>query len=155
MNTVTEEELAAKAVAPRITPADIEANIASTWYMNVGDAMPANDFQPPVPATHPLRLLTLCVLVLRNGFTVVGKSACASPENFDQEMGGKIAREDAIRQCWPLMGYALRDRLTLSVREAIPGTPRLEFGTLDGQYVMREGVTGGAMGEWQKPHSGV
>jgi Phage protein (N4 Gp49/phage Sf6 gene 66) family len=51
------------------------------------------------------------VLVLHNGFTVLGKSACASAENFDVEIGRKIAREDAVRQLWTLAGYALRDRL--------------------------------------------
>jgi hypothetical protein len=60
------------------------------------------------PAT---RLLTICVLVLRNGFTVTGTSACASPENFDADIGRKVARADAVRQVWPLMGYALKQRL--------------------------------------------
>lgn len=97
-------------VAPRITPADIEANIASEWYINAGDAIP-DDFQPPVPAIHPLRLLTFCVLVLRNGFTVTGESACASPENFNVEIGRRIARENAVAKVWPLMGYALKNKL--------------------------------------------
>jgi hypothetical protein len=56
-------------------------------------------------------LLTFCVLVLRNGFTVTGESACVSPENFDAELGRKIARQNAIAKVWPLMGYALRERL--------------------------------------------
>ena len=58
-----------------------------------------------------LRLLTFCVLVLRNGFTVTGESACASPENFDAELGRKIARQNAINKVWPLMGYALKQKL--------------------------------------------
>ena len=96
--------------APRVTPADIEANIASEWYINAGDAIP-DDFQPPVPAIHPLRLLTFCVLVLRNGFTVTGESACASPENFNAEIGRRIARENAVNKVWPLLGFRLRDQL--------------------------------------------
>ena len=52
-----------------------------------------------------LDLLTFCVLMLRNGFMVTGESACASPENFDAEIGRKIARENAINKVWPLMGY--------------------------------------------------
>ena len=55
-----------------------------------------------------LKLLTFCVLVLRNGFTITGESACASPENFDAELGKKIARANAINKVWPLMGYALK-----------------------------------------------
>ena len=63
-----------------------------------------------VPAST--KLLTFCVLVLRNGFTVTGESACASPENFDAEIGRKIARENAVQKVWPLMGYALKQKLS-------------------------------------------
>jgi hypothetical protein len=59
-----------------------------------------------------LKLLTFCVLVLKNGFTVTGESACASPENFDAEIGRKIARENATQKVWPLMGYELKSKLT-------------------------------------------
>ena len=63
-------------------------------------------------ALHPLDMLTFCVLVLRNGFTVTGESACASPENFDAEIGRKIARQNAVAKVWPLLGFRLRDDLT-------------------------------------------
>jgi hypothetical protein len=56
-------------------------------------------------------LLTICVLTLKNGFTVTGESACASPENFNAELGRKIARQNAVDKVWPLMGYALKERL--------------------------------------------
>ena len=59
----------------------------------------------------PLQLLTFCVLVLRNGFTVTGESACVSLENFDAEVGRKIARQNAAQKVWPLMGYALKNEL--------------------------------------------
>ena len=59
-----------------------------------------------------LGLLTFCVLVLKNGFTVTGESACASPENFDAEIGRKIARENAEQKIWPLMGYHLKQQLS-------------------------------------------
>ena len=61
-----------------------------------------------------LNLLTFCVLVLRNGFTVTGESACASPENFDAEIGRQIARQKAVDKIWPLMGYHLKQRLAES-----------------------------------------
>ena len=114
--------LAKDLTAPRITPADIEANIASEYYFTAwegaqlaywGDSDPEN----PKPAeggpdmNGPLSLLTFCVLVLRNGFTVTGESACASPENFDAEIGKKIARTNAVNKVWPLMGYELRSKL--------------------------------------------
>jgi hypothetical protein len=55
--------------------------------------------------------LTVCVLTLRNGFTVTGESAAASPDNFDEEIGKKISRENARNKIWQLEGYLLKDRL--------------------------------------------
>ncbi len=63
------------------------------------------------PVLPQLELLTFCVLVLRNGYTVTGESACASPENFDAEIGREIARLNAVSKIWPLMGYELRSKL--------------------------------------------
>lgn len=102
--------------APRITIEAIEANIASEHYFTGGDGFVGNAWRtvsdgrvvtPPLP----LELLTFCVLVLRNGFSVVGQSACADPRNFNAEIGRKIAREDAIDKVWPLMGYELKTHL--------------------------------------------
>jgi len=55
--------------------------------------------------------LTVCCLTLQNGFTVTGESACASPENFNVEIGQKIARSNAREKIWPLLGFRLRDQL--------------------------------------------
>ena len=105
-----EREIQAKGlIAPRVTPADIEANIASEHYFTAGDA--AYPGKVVGSAYAQLQLLTFCVLVLRNGFTVTGESACASPENFDAELGRKIARQNAVAKLWPLMGYELKERL--------------------------------------------
>lgn len=101
-----EQEIQAKGLtAPRITPADIEANITKEHYFTAADGMKDQAYHPS------LSLLTFCVLVLRNGFTVTGESACASPENFDAELGRKIARQNAVSKMWPLMGYELKERL--------------------------------------------
>lgn len=94
--------------APRVTPADIEANITQENYFTAWDGAERVSNHRPDPA---LRLLTFCVLVLRNGFTVTGESACASPENFNAEIGRRIARENAVAKIWPLMGYELRSKL--------------------------------------------
>lgn len=103
-----EQEIQAKGLtAARITPADLQANIASEHYFTAGDAVR----QGSAPR-GPLDLLTFCVLVLSNGFTVTGESACASPENFDAEIGRKIARDNATAKVWPLMGYELKQRLS-------------------------------------------
>lgn len=100
--------------APRVTPEDIEASIASEHYFTAEDGVGrANKGQTSIGGKNPvaLSLLTFCVLVLRNGFTVTGESACASPENFDAEIGRNIARQNAVRKLWPLMGYELRTKL--------------------------------------------
>lgn len=68
-----------------------------------------------------LKLLTICVLTLRNGFTVVGTSACASPENFDAAVGRKAARNNAVQHIWPLEGYLLKQRLYMGEQFAIAG----------------------------------
>ena len=111
-----EQEIQAKGLtAPRITPADIEANIASEHYFTALDGASATDEAGPniLRKQYPaLDLLTFCVIVLKNGFTVTGESACASPENFDAEIGRKIARQNAINKVWPLMGYVLREKLS-------------------------------------------
>lgn len=109
-----EQEIQAKGLtAPRITPADIEANITSEFYFTAAEGVrgASGHEVASVRAGMALDLLTFCVLVLRNGFTVTGESACASPENFDAEVGRKIARANAISKVWPLMGYALKERL--------------------------------------------
>ena len=111
-------------VAPRVTPGDIEVNIVSEHYFTgangvigaytdhavAGVEVYRQDHEVPV-SIEALSLLTFCVLVLRNGFTVTGESACASPENFNAEIGRKIARQNAVAKVWPLMGYALKDQL--------------------------------------------
>lgn len=114
-----EQAIQAKGLdAPRVTPADVEAEIVSAHYFTGFDGalgmLSDTDADPVLAATKlppQLHLLTFCVLVLRNGFTVTGESACASPENFDAGLGRLIARENAERKIWPLLGFRLRDQL--------------------------------------------
>ena len=107
-----EQEIQAKGLtAARVTPADIEANIRAETYFTAFDGSMADDRDMAMQDADALKLLTFCVLVLRNGFTVTGESACASPENFDAEVGRKIARQNAVSRIWPLMGYELRSQL--------------------------------------------
>jgi hypothetical protein len=113
-STIEDEIKAAGAdKAPRVTPDDLKANIVGEYYFTASEALVGQTRGPEWQATpKELDLLTFCVLVLRNGFTVTGESACASPENFNAEIGRKIAREDAIKKVWPLMGYALKQKLS-------------------------------------------
>lgn len=104
----TEAYSAAKATHPRVSLDDMKSKIMGEHYFTAGAAAEALG-QPAHPS---LSLLTICILVMQNGFTVIGKSAPASPENFDPEKGKLFAYEDAIKQLWPLEGYALRERLS-------------------------------------------
>lgn len=90
-----EKEIQAKGLtAPRITPEIIDATIKNEQYHVFEDSQ-----------------LTVCCLTLQNGFTVTGESACASPENFDAEIGRRIAKRNARDKIWALEGYLLKDRL--------------------------------------------
>ncbi|WP_339109242.1 Gp49 family protein [Thioclava sp. GXIMD4216] len=91
-----EDEIKAKGLtAKRITPDDVDAEImGEEYHVFLGSC------------------LTVCCLMLKNGFTVTGESACASPENFNSEIGRKIARSNAREKIWPLLGFRLRDQLT-------------------------------------------
>jgi hypothetical protein len=106
----TEAECAANAVAPRVSLANIEAAVAARYDMRGDDVVGSTHVITKDEASR-LALLSICILVLRNGFIVVGKSAPASRENFNAELGKKLAYEDCIRQLWPLMGFVLRERL--------------------------------------------
>lgn len=90
-----EQEIVRKGLtAPRITPEYLDSVIVNTEYH-----------------VFPGTMLTVCCLTLKNGFTVVGESACASPANFNTEIGERIARENAKQKIWALEGYLLKERL--------------------------------------------
>lgn len=118
-STVEAEIVARGKTAPRVTPADIEATISHEFYFTAEDGIVGKHHHPGESVgevvhsekPHSMSLLTFCVLVLRNGFTVTGESACASPENFDGEIGRKIARQNAVQKIWPLEGYLLKQQL--------------------------------------------
>jgi len=101
--------------APKVTIEQIEAQIEKTVYFT-GDQGNMGNGQPSDPT---LGLVTFCMLRLKNGFTAIGKSAVASPENYDKALGEKYAREDAIRQCWAPMGYELKTFLK-KLSETLP-----------------------------------
>ena len=109
MTTIQEadRESAAVAKAPRVSLAEIEAAILHQYHVTGADAVGNGK-----PVDRALDILSICILFMRNGFTVIGKSAPASPENFNADLGKKLAYEDCIRQLWALMGFALRDRLS-------------------------------------------
>ena len=107
-------------LAPRITPEVIEEQIAHEHYFTAYEGVIGERFvhekgegpENTLPVPDQLKLLTICVLTLRNGFTVTGTAGVASPENFSKEIGQKVARQAAINQLWPILGYELRTRLS-------------------------------------------
>jgi hypothetical protein len=106
---VQDRECAAVSTAPRVTLDSMKARIASEHYFTAGDAASALG-QPKVRGSS-LDRLTFCVLVLDNGINMTGESACVSPENFNAELGKKLARENALNKMWALEGYLLAERL--------------------------------------------
>lgn len=143
-----EQEIQAKAnKGPRVTPAALKDEIASAHFFTGFDGAAGAAYNEASPdgllrqfsfeAPPALSLLTFCVLVLRNGFTVHGVSACASPMNYNKEIGERIARENAEREIWPLLGFRLRDELArpvLTDADAVAdlaGTPRPDNPTAD------------------------
>lgn len=115
MNDQTiEQEIQAKGkTAPRVTPADIEKNIASEYYFTAGDGVVgAAGGEGPHTYQSCLDQLTFCVLVLRNGTKIVGINyGSINPEDHSEAQGRFEARAHAIEQIWPLMGYALREQM--------------------------------------------
>lgn len=103
MEPVTETELKAKAKKPRVTSEMLDANIKEVTYLQHG-------------------LLTICVLTLQNGFMVTGESACADKENFDLDVGKRLAYHNAKQAIWKFMGYELRTQLA-QITEAQAAVP--------------------------------
>lgn len=107
--------------APKVTLEHIESIIVSEHYFTAEDgrngAIAAETYvgrEKPSDNDvdlQPLTLLTFCVLVLKNGFTVTGESACVSPANFDAQIGREVARKNAVDKIWPLEGYLLKSTL--------------------------------------------
>lgn len=108
--SVTEKEIAAITVAPRVTQQDVEDFIVRDEY-------------------HVHGLLTFCILHLKNGFTVTGESACASAANYNADIGNRLARENAVKKIWPLLGFELRSRRALIEKAGAPSGSILNLGS--------------------------
>lgn len=94
MDKIEEEIIKKGLTAPRVTPDRLVDVIKGEQYHVFEGSQ-----------------LTVCCLTLENGFTVTGESACASPENFNAELGRKIAFDNAKNKIWALEGYLLKQRL--------------------------------------------
>lgn len=95
-----------------VTKESIEAKIKSVIYLNVGDGVEATDGGVTDQKTiDNLKLVTLCIIILENGFKVEGVSACVDPANYDESKGRECAYENAFNKIWELEGYMLRQSL--------------------------------------------
>jgi hypothetical protein len=89
-------------VAPRVTKDDLLREIVGETY-----------------TVLPSGRVTVCELTMRNGFTVRGESAVVFIENFDAEIGRKVARQNAESQAWQLLGYALKSQAACPTDEML------------------------------------
>lgn len=108
--SVTEAELKAAAVAPRVTREDVQEAIAHEEFIYSGT-------------------LTICILTLTTGTKLTGESACASPANYNKDIGDRLAREQAIGKIWPLLGFELKSKLSKIEKAGAPTGNILHLGS--------------------------
>ena len=107
----------------KITPEKLEESIIKSDFYFLDDGV-----------------TTICQLTLLNGFTVIGKSACADPKNFNKELGKKYSKEEARKEAWAFLGYGLREKLHAIEQMEIPKGKITEFDEVY-QYVGTKTVT--------------
>jgi len=96
-NQIEQEILDKGLTAPRVTPADLEGNIAHVEIVK--------------HVSQSGQVMRWAVITTKNGYSLAGRPSCAvSSENDNQELGEKIAIENSRNELWPLMGYALREQ---------------------------------------------
>ena len=110
--TVSEKELAAVAVAPRVTAQDVDDAVQRETYTLLPDG-----------------ITTVCQLTLQNGFSVSGESACASPANFNAEIGQRLSYAQAKSKIWSYLGYLLKEKLSLIQKAGKPSGAILSLGS--------------------------
>jgi hypothetical protein len=105
MDAIEAEIRAKQLTAPRVTQADIEANIRHVEYVTVRSVGG--------------QILRWAIITTLSGYAVVGRpSVAVSPQNDDEEIGKKIALANSKEEMWPLMGYELKTRLHAAVLKA-------------------------------------
>lgn len=97
---------------PRVTLEQVINYIDKVYYVTGEQLVPLED-AVPMDAVDQLKVMTICTAILKNGWIVLGTTAPASPDNFDAEIGRKLAYENVIKQVWPLLGFNLRTHLAI------------------------------------------
>lgn len=85
------DEILENSPAPRVTKEYIEGRIADVNFYRI---------EPTV---------TVCSIVLDNGYSVRGESACVNLENYNQELGERFSYNVAFAKLWPLFGFLLAE----------------------------------------------
>ncbi len=101
---LTNEELdtkLAESPAPRVTKEYMESRIALTSFHAIEDSY------APVPVAPTA---TICNILLDNGYSVRGESACVNKANYNKEIGEKISYDNAFQKLWALFGFLLAEK---------------------------------------------
>lgn len=131
--------------APAVTMEHIESQIDFEHYFTAFEGVIGEQVhhdggetpELPVVIQDELRLMTFCIVILKNGFKVVGQASCASPERYNKEIGQKFARENAVQQLWQILGYELKTMLHTiksaehGIDESLTRMTAMAFGNAD------------------------
>lgn len=94
-----------------VTKASIEAKIRNVYYINAGAAVQASDQGYNERDLEELKLVTICIIILENGFKVEGTSACVDPSRYNEEIGQEEAYKAAFDKIWEKEGYLLKQQM--------------------------------------------
>lgn len=94
-----------------VTKASIEAKIRNVYYINAGAAVQTSDQGYNERDLAELKLVTICIIILENGFKVEGTSACVDPSRYNEEIGQEEAYKAAFDKIWEKEGYLLKQQL--------------------------------------------
>lgn len=97
--------------ARKVTADHIHSCISEVFYINAGDAVRAQGVPFKSESISELHLVTVCIIILKNGFKVEGVSACVDPSSYDKALGEKFAFENAFEKIWQLEGYLLKEQM--------------------------------------------
>lgn len=92
-NKIENELVALGADAPRLKPESLELKIIEEKYIKLSERM------------------MICILILENGYEVIGESSCIDPKNFDEGIGKQVSKQNAINKFWPIEGYLLKEKI--------------------------------------------
>lgn len=94
-----------------VSKTSIEAKIRGVYFINAGAAVQASDQGYNERDLEELKLVTICIIIMENGFKVEGTSACVDPSRYNEAIGRKEAYDNAFEKIWEKEGYLLKQKL--------------------------------------------